>query len=289
TMTRLWPRWPRADMRRSDVATPDGLTLATQESGTPTGPAILFLHGFSQSSACWRAQMSAPSLQGFRMVAYDIRGHGHSSQPTDPATYQDNTLFAQDTHAVITALNLHEPVLVGWSYAGRLINDYVTAYGTDQIAGINYVCARTKNDPAFNGPGNRFLKAMQGADRAAEIIATRQFLRACFTVQPDPATLDAMLAYNMLCRPETRRAHLSRAADDGAVLSTITVPTLITQGTDDLLVSQGLAHVTAAMIPHAELSLYHGSGHAPFAEDSARFNRELAAFVTACATRFSVA
>jgi len=269
-------------MKTGTVTTPDGLTLATYESGTPTGPAILFIHGFSQSALCWRAQLTDPALQGFRLAAYDVRGHGGSDQPADPATYADDARYAADTAAVMRALGLDRPTLVGWSYAGRLINDYLRAHGDTRIAGINYVCARTRTDPAFNGPGCRFLKAMQGDDLTAEIAATRAFLDACFATPPPPDLMAEALAYNMRMRPATRRAQLSRPPDDGAIMAAITCPVLITQGSEDQLVSQGLAHVTAAAIPHARLSLYERIGHSPFIEDAARFNRELAEFVLSC-------
>jgi pimeloyl-ACP methyl ester carboxylesterase len=98
----------------------------------------------------------------FRLVAFDVRGHGASEKPTDVSRYADDRLFADDVHSVMEAFKLRRPVLVGWSYAGRIVGDYVEAYGTSRIAGINYVCARTNNNPAYNGPGTDFLGDMSG-------------------------------------------------------------------------------------------------------------------------------
>ena len=86
----------------------------------------------------------------------------------------------------------------------------------------------------------------------------------------------------MRVTPRTRRAHLTRPPDDGAVLATLNLPVLLTQGMQDTLVLPGLAQSRAKTIPGAGLSLYHGIGHMPFAEAPARFNAELAAFVTRC-------
>lgn len=271
-------------MQTRPVTAPDGVQLAVYETGNPAGPEILFLHGFSQSALCWRAQMSDPTLTArFRMVAYDIRGHGASDQPDDPAYYAEDACFAADTQTVLTALNLKRPVLVGWSYAGRLINDYLRGYGSTGLAGINYVCARANNDPAFVGPGNTHLAAMTGHDLEAEITATIAFLHACFATPPDAAQMLRMLACNMRVRPATRLAHLSRPPDDGAVMAHITCPVLVTQGSGDQLVLPGLAQVIAATAPRATLSIYDGIGHTPFVEAAARFNAELAAFVITCA------
>ena len=265
------------------VRTTDGLDLATYETGNPAGPAILFLHGFSQSDLCWQGQMDNAALAAvFRLVAYDIRGHGASSQPADPAFYAEDRRFAEDTAAVIAALGLTRPVLVGWSYAGRLINDYLRAFGCGGIAGINYVSARTNSDPAFNGPGNQHLRAMTRSDLAAEITAALAFIDACFTLKPPPQDLARILGYTMRVSPAVRRAHLMRPPDDAAVLGQITCPVLVTHGTEDQLVLPGLADVTATAIPGAALSLYQGIGHAPFVEDRPRFNRELAEFALRC-------
>ena len=265
------------------VRSPDGLELATYETGTPDGPAILFLHGFSQSALSWQGQMQDDGLGAqFRMVAYDLRGHGASGQPADPARYADDSLFAGDTAAVIAALGLKRPVLVGWSYAGRLINDYLRLHGDAALAGINYVAARTNSDPAFNGPGNQHLRAMCRADLAAEIAAAVAFVAACHHLPPPPEVLSRALAQTMRVPPAVRRAHLTRPPDDGAVLAQIACPVLVTHGTEDQLVLPGLAAVTAAAVPGAAVSLYQGIGHAPFVEDCPRFNRELAAFTLRC-------
>lgn len=183
----------------------------------------------------------------------------------------------------MAALGLNKPVLVGWSYAGRLIGDYVSAFGTGNISGISYVCARTKTDAQFNGPGTAHLAGMQDKDLARNIAASHAFLSACFAVPPPRAEFERALAYNMMVPPEVRAAHLARLPSDGAILSRLDVPVLVTQGSDDQLVLRGLGEFTARTIPGDVLSIYDGIGHAPFAEDTPRFNRELAAFVRSTA------
>lgn len=269
-------------MRRSEVTAPDGLKLAVYEAGNSVGPEILFIHGFSQCAECWEPQFYDPQLsERFRLAAFDLRGHGASDKPASADRYAEDRLFAGDVTAVMDALRLKRPVLVGWSYAGRIIGDYLEAYGTARIAGINYVCARTNNQPEFVGPGNDHLAAMTGDDRAANLAATRAFVRACFARLPAPEMLERIVDYNMLVPAAVRAAHLSRPPSDGAVLRTIDVPVLVTQGDQDLLVSKGLGELTAALVPGARLSIFEGVGHAPFVEDTARFNRELAEFAAA--------
>lgn len=265
-----------------DIRSRDGLVLAGYEYGNPIGPEILFVHGFSQCSLCWNYQFYSPALTNdFRLIAFDVRGHGDSEKPFDLSRYADDRLFADDVHSVMEAFDLRRPVLVGWSYAGRIVSDYVEAYGTRRIAGINYVCARTNNNAAYNGPGTEFLGDMSGSDLEANISATRAFVRACYEKQPSPEEFETVFDYNMRVSPSIRGAHLSRPASDGSILAKLDVPVLVTQGSEDKLVLRGLGELTAAIVPRARLSLYEGIGHAPFAEDAARFNRELAEFVRA--------
>ena len=269
-------------MRRSQITSADGLKLAAYEAGNGAGPEILFIHGFSQCAECWEPQFYDPQLSSrFRLAAFDLRGHGASDKPAAPERYAEDRLFANDVKAVMDALGLKRPVLVGWSYAGRIIEDYLEAYGTARVAGINYVCARTNNQPEFVGPGHEHFPAMLGSDPSAERAATLEFVRACFARPPTLEMLERILDYNMLVAPHIRAAHLARPPSDGAILPTIDVPVLVSQGEDDLLVSKGLGELTAALVPGARLSMYQGVGHSPFAEDTERFNRELAEFAAA--------
>ena len=88
-----------------------------------------------------------------------------------------------------------------------------------------------------------------------------------------------MLAFNMMVPPKVRNGLGSRPLDATAVMSKLKIPVLVTHGAEDRNAKVGTAEYTAKTIPGAKLSIYQGIGHAPFYEDSARFNAELAAFV----------
>ncbi|MGE0829498.1 MAG: alpha/beta fold hydrolase [Hyphomonadaceae bacterium] len=90
---------------------------------------------------CWRAQFESPLANDFRLVAIDLRGHGQSEAPLGAENYTHGELWAEDVRNVQNALNLVHPILVGWSYAGFVIGDYLRRYGDAEIAGINFVCA----------------------------------------------------------------------------------------------------------------------------------------------------
>src|SRR6516164_3481330 len=234
------------------VETPYGLTISAQEWGNPNGPEILFIHGFSQSHLSWIKQVTSSDLaKEFHMVTYDLRGHGNSDKPLEPERYKTSKYWGDEVQAVMDATGLKRPVLVGWSYGGRVMADYLTTHGAAKLAGLNYVDAGQKGDPSFFGPNLRNLPLMASENLAINIAATRAFLHDCFSIQPTQAEYETMLAFNMM----------------------------VTHGAEDKNSNLIAAEYTAKMIPGAKLSVYGGVGHSPFFEATPRFNAELAAFV----------
>ncbi len=262
------------------VKTPDGLTISAQDWGNPNGPEILFIHGFSQSHLSFIKQVTNGDLaKEFHMVTYDLRGHGNSDKPLEPERYKTSKYWADELQAVMDATGLKHPVVVGWSYAGRVMADYLTVHGTAKLAGLNYVDAGQKADPAFVGPNLRNLPLMASEDLATNIAATREFLHGCFSIQPTQAEYETMLAFNMMVPPKVRRGMSDRPLNIDDTLKSLRLPVLVTHGAEDKNSNLITAEYTAKMIPGAKLSIYQGIGHSPFFEDAPRFNAELAAFV----------
>ena len=99
-----------------------------REWGKVDAPAILFIHGWSQNHLCWRKQHESQLADRFRLVAFDLRGHGMSEAPEAQDQYTE-AAWADDVAAIVDHLDLEQPVLVGWSYAGFVICDYLRAHG----------------------------------------------------------------------------------------------------------------------------------------------------------------
>jgi non-heme chloroperoxidase len=265
------------------VKTPDGLTISAQEWGNPNGAEILFIHGFSQSYLSWMRQVDSDLAKEFHIVTYDLRGHGNSDKPLDPARYRDSKAWGDEVQAVIDAAGLKRPVLVGWSYAGRVISDYLATHGAGKLAGINFVDAPIKVDPALIGDNLKNLPLMASEDLSTNIAATRTFVHGCFSRQPSADDFETMLAFNMMVPPKVRAGLGGRPLDATELMSKLKLPVLVTHGAEDRNAKVGAGRYTASVIPGARLSIYEGVGHAPFYEDAPRFNTELAAFVRAAA------
>src|SRR5262249_16714334 len=147
------------------------------------------------------------------------------------------------------------------------------------LAGLNYVDAGQKADPAFVGPNLKNLPLMASDDLAVNIAATRAFLHDCFSRQPTQDEFETMLAFNMMVPPKVRLGLSNRPLNIDDILQNLKLPVLVTHGSEDKNSNLIAAEYTAKMIPGAKLSVYQGIGHSPFFEDPQRFNAELAAFV----------
>jgi pimeloyl-ACP methyl ester carboxylesterase len=265
------------------VTAPDGVTVAVGEWGNPAGPEILLIHGQAQSVLSFKRQTNSALARDFRIVAYDLRGHGASDKPVDPACYRDGKRWADEVHAVLTAKHLRKPVVAGWSLGGRVLRNYLMHYGDGALGGLNFLSTRPIEDPSIAGPASKALAADTSRDLAGRIAAYVAFLRACYEKQPDADDFIEAVAFNFTMPFWVRDALAGWSTDPELVrkaFAGITVPTLITHGRRDRLILPRAAEMTAAAIKGATVSFYDDCGHAPFYEDAARYNRELAAFVT---------
>jgi non-heme chloroperoxidase len=269
-------------MQVHTVAGGGGLQLHVREWGKADGPPILFIHGWSQNHLCWDKQYESALRDEFRLVAYDLRGHGMSQAPAGPGHYTDDRLWADDLAAIIDRLGLERAVLVGWSYGAFVICDYLRAYGQDRVAAVNFVeGAVTLGEAAFGtliGPGflDHFVD-LTSDDMPANIRGMRAFLRGCLAKPVAAEDFETALCWNMVVAPQVRASLAAREIDGDDVLAGLEVPLLVTQGRSDTVVLPAMAEHVLATCPTAEASWYDGVGHVPHLEEPGRFNRELAA------------
>ena len=95
-------------------------------------------------------QVDSDLAKEFHIVTYDLRGHGNSDKPLDPARYKDSKAWGDEVQAVMDAAGLKHPVLVGWSYAGRVISDYVATHGRGQTGRHQFRRCRDQGRPGVD-------------------------------------------------------------------------------------------------------------------------------------------
>lgn len=262
------------------VTTPDGVQLAVQEAGDPNGRPVVFIHGLLGSRLNWQAQVDSAQLGGYRLITYDLRGHGLSGKPAVAAAYTDGGRWADDLAAVIGAAHAVKPVLVGWSLGGAVISNYLTSYGDGAIAGVVYVdgVIELKPDQIVAHPD--VYRDMVSSDLKTHLDGERTFLALCFHTQPDRITFERLLANAAIASWEMQSSVQSMSISVIEGLGNAHVPVLLLYGAHDALVDAHAAIARAREInPRIQSAVYAGSGHAPFIEEPDRFNHDLAAFL----------
>src|SRR6266581_1251792 len=154
------------------------------------GKPVVLIHGWPLSGASWEKQVAALLAAGHRVITYDRRGFGRSSQPSTGYNYDT---FAEDLHKVVTKLDLRDFALVGFSMGGGEVARYFGKYGSEGVSKAVFMAAvtpfllKTADNPegvdagVFEG-----IKAGIAADRPAFLSA---FLRAFFNVDVLGGTL----------------------------------------------------------------------------------------------------
>jgi non-heme chloroperoxidase len=273
------------DLTFSTIEGGAGVPLSVVQTGNGNGSDILFIHGFSQSYLSWQMQLDSELAKDFHLTAFDLRGHGASGKPTDPESYKSSQLWADDVAAVIAAKELDNPVVVAWSWAGFIVMDYVRHNGIGDIAAINFVGANTALQgpvpPPSPKPGQTtaWLGQMMSADISENLEGVTAFIDMV-TTEPLPAEVrHANIVFNMMTPHYVRQAMLGYPPDNGDLAAKLTLPIVVSHGTDDGVVSYDGGAGIMAVLPDGTLSKYDGIGHSPFMEDAERFNRELRALM----------
>jgi non-heme chloroperoxidase len=271
---------------------PDGVPLCVFETGNPQGKELLLIHGFSQSYAVFKRQYDGNLAADHRIVAFDLRGHGCSGKPWDDAAYARTRTWGDDVDAVIRAKKLQRPLVVGWSFGGYVVVNYVEHHGTQGIAGVVLVGSNAgllppPTDPAAKAQleAARAANASRLPDVEAGIAEGHGFVRL-MTAKPAPEDMaDIMFATNQMLPAYARRAMSGRSLQADAVVPRMTTPTLLLVGDQDRSQSVEVLGGLASRLPDGRLKVMPGAGHAAFIDSPQEFAAALREFENYAATR----
>lgn len=267
--------------KRRIVVTPDGVDIAVQVWGATDGGAqdILFVHGYSQSHMSWMNQICDEKFSPYRLVTYDLRGHGDSEKPLTPEYYREGGRWADELNVVIESGCQAPPVVIAWSYAGRVVLDYVRKYGTGGLAGLVMVTATSSSRPECFGPGAAKLGSMHAEDLESNVASVIDLWASCTKGTLPDDQIMPLIASNMVVPPIVRRHMSGRDASYDDALAAVRCPTLIVHGTEDPINTLEMAYHSRDHIADSELILYEKTGHAPFLERPHRFATDVLGFV----------
>ncbi|MEW2504691.1 alpha/beta fold hydrolase [Amycolatopsis sp. CA-161197] len=247
-----------------------------------SGPAVVFVHGNSSSSAAWAHVLDGPFGRRFRVLALDLPGHGESARAKDPATYSIPG-YARVVADFAAAAGAGDAVLVGWSLGGHIALSASTrlpgvrgivVHGTPPVSSPADLATAFLPNPAvatgFTGEVSR--------EDAAEYARAQLALGS-------PLPLDAAVAHILATDPEAR-AGLGRSlqsaenADERAIVAGARVPVAILHGALEQLVNlEYLRTVTSPRLWRGEVQVLPGAGHTPQDETPDAYEAVLTAFL----------
>jgi non-heme chloroperoxidase len=118
-------------MAELTVGTENGLPINLHYTDQGAGRPVVLIHGWPLSGRSWESQVPALIKAGHRVITYDRRGFGESSQPWEGYDYDT---FAADLAALLDHLDLHDVALVGFSMGGGEVARYLGTYGSARVS-----------------------------------------------------------------------------------------------------------------------------------------------------------
>jgi non-heme chloroperoxidase len=206
-----------------------------------TGKPVVLIHGWPLSGASWEKQVAALLQAGHRVITYDRRGFGKSSQPS--TGYEYDTL-AKDLDKVMTTLDLQGAALVGFSMGGGEVAPYLGTYGSKRVSKAVFISsippflvkAVDNPDGVEHGVFEGIKKALV-ADRPAYL---SEFLKNFYNVDAlggkrisNQAVHQSWMVAAGASAKGTLDCVTAWGTDFRKDLAGITVPTLVIHGDDD--------------------------------------------------------
>ncbi|GGV71600.1 alpha/beta fold hydrolase [Streptomyces longisporoflavus] len=230
------------------------------------GPALVLLHGTGTSGRVWDAQL-ADLAEDYRMYAVDARGCGRSDRPAEGNDIAGNTA---DVLAVIDALGLDRPVLVG-SSVGAVFAIEAALAAPDRIGGI----------VSIDGPG--YWPAVSLGDKLVEVAAATDRAAQFADWVPtwySPAASPELIASTLRQILESSE-HVDELFADGASydprerIRELAVPVLFLHGALDASIPYEVSQTLAGLAPRGTFRLIEGAGHMPHQERPEAVNAAL--------------
>jgi 3-oxoadipate enol-lactonase len=256
----------------------DGTRIHYEVTGKSGATPVLMIQGLGASKNAWNLQRIAMATR-FRIISFDNRGAGRSDKPTEPFTLEQ---MADDALAVLDAAGIETAHVVGASMGG-VISQIVAVKYPHRVRSLTLVCTACRNHPWRQELLQTWAKTAEekgmievGKEAAQWVMSPRSFRRLvpAFTWMGPLAALRPRHSF-----VSQIDAILNTREDLVDQLSTITAPTMVIVGNQDILTPRGDSEEIAERIPNSELVVISGAAHGLMMEHSSTFNKILIEFL----------
>jgi non-heme chloroperoxidase len=253
-----------------------------------SGDPVVLIHGYPLSGASWEKQVPVLLEAGHRVITYDRRGFGKSSQPT---TGYDYDTFAADLKALLTRLKLKNFALAGFSMGGGEVARYLGKYGSEGVSkaviigGVPPYLLKTSDNP--EGVDGAVFEGIQKAVAADRYAFFAEFFKNFYNAD---VFLGKRISEQAIQASQMVAASASATASVACVptwhedfrkdVAAINVPTLVIHGEADRIVPIAAAgQRTAKLISGAQLHVVKDGPHAVNWTHADEVNQELVKFL----------
>ncbi|MFV5688287.1 alpha/beta fold hydrolase [Flavobacterium sp. ZT3R25] len=268
------------------IVTAPNVKLYVKDYGE--GKPVILIHGWPLSNEMWEYQIDTLVQNNFRVIAYDRRGFGKSSQPWNGYDYDT---LADDLKAIIDQLDLKEATLVGFSMGGGEVVRYFSRHGGKGVSKAVLISSVTpfqlKTDSNPNGVPQEKYDGMAEQIKDDRIGFLDSFGKTFFGVSfiSKPISTPLLDYYRMLCSLASPRATLECAksfstTDFRREMASVNVPTLIIHGDEDKTVPIEItSEIATKLIPDNKFIVYEGAPHGLFYIEKDKLNKDLLEFL----------
>ncbi|MCP5075025.1 MAG: alpha/beta hydrolase [Rhodobacteraceae bacterium] len=256
------------------------LSMITNEAGE--GPTLIFLHGWTMDGALFAGQLQRLSDR-FHCLAPDLPGHGHARGRAANL----NTAAAL-VNELITARDLSDVTLIGWSMGAATAWRYISLFGTGRLSRLMTVDMSPK---IVNGPNWDLGLIGQDADSIATGTArfradwtgsAAAIAAGMFATREGPAAFDARKAEAKIRDNDPRAMNSMWASlagmDERATIPLVDIPYLVSYGAKSRVYPSNCADWLAKTAPAAQKHKFSNSGHSPHLEEPDAFAATVAEF-----------
>jgi non-heme chloroperoxidase len=252
------------------------------------GKPVVLIHGWPLSGRSWEKQVTALLAAGHRVITYDRRGFGQSSQPT--CGYKYDTL-ASDLHKLLAKLDLRDATIVGFSMGGGEVARYFGKYGAERVAKAAFIAAippfllKTADNPSGeNASGFADIQKALAADRPAFLTG---FFKKFYNVDALGGTLiseQAVQASWVVAVGASPRGTIDCVSawleDFRKDLAAIKVPTLVVHGDADQILPIAITgKLTHELVKGSRYVVIPGAPHGLNWTHAEQLNRALLEFL----------
>lgn len=254
-------------------------TISYTDEGPDHTPVIIFIHGFPFNKSMWNKQVEI-LIENYRIIAYDVRGHGSSSIGTDKFSIE---IFVDDLLGLMDALKIEKAMICGLSMGGYIalnaVENFPKRFGALILCDTNCMAdtpeAKVKRMISIENIEN-FGVEYFATESIKNLFAPESFV----TNKEKIAAIKEMIIGTSVESLSSTLTALSTRKDTCTGLANIRIPVLIVVGKEDKITPPDASRMMQRNIRGSILSIIEHAGHLSNIENSYEFNSHLKKFIS---------